>query len=427
MNDPANPVAARQWARLRELVARLEAGGGFYAEKLAAARAAAGGSLDSLEAFCRHMPVTTKAELAADREAHPPFGSNLPAPLPAYTRYCQTSGTSTGKPMPWLDTAESWEAMLSCWRRVLEAAGLRAGCDRIFFAFSFGPFLGFWTAFEAAARDYLCIPGGGMSSRARLECMAATGATALCCTPTYALRLGAMIGAESGVSLADLPVKKLVVAGEPGGSVPAVRAQLSSLWGGAAVFDHHGMTETGPVTYEEEGYPGGLFVMEDSYLAEVVDRETGAPVADGGCGELLLTTLARADSPVLRYRTGDLVRARKIDGRLWLEGGILGRADDMVVVRGVNVLPSAVDAVVREFSAVDEYQVALGEEEGMGELVVTIECPSLSMEEASAVASRLESRLRDRLNLRMPVRATAPGTLPEQQFKARRWLVPQPG
>ncbi len=406
-----------QWGKLSALLARVNAGGGFYARRFVQDGVDAA-AIRGLEDFSQKLRATTKAELLADRLEHPPFGTQLLEPLGRYTRFCQTSGTSTGQPMAWLDTPESWEALLRCWRRVYEAAELTPGEDRIFFAFSFGPFLGFWTAFEAAARDYLILPGGGLSSQARLECLARYQATVLCCTPTYALRLGEQIGADTGVRLEDLAVKKVIVAGEPGGSVPAVRERIGQLWG-ARVFDHHGMTEVGPVSYEAARHPGGLMIVEEAYFAEVIDPESGGEVAEGDCGELVLTTLDRAACPLLRYRTGDWVRKRIVDGRLFLDGGVLCRVDDMVVVRGVNLYPSAVEAVVRAFPEVVEFLVEQHQVEAMEEPTVLVELAADA--DDAAVLERLRARLRDTFSLRIPVRRAEPGALPRHEFKASRW------
>src|SRR5262249_37611068 len=161
----------------------------------------------------------------------------------------------------WLDTPESWDWMVENWCEVFRAAGVGKN-DRIYFAFSFGPFIGFWMAFEAGARlGALCIPGGGMSSAARLRAILDNGAKGRCCTPTYALRL-AEVAAQEKIDLRQSRIKTIIVAGEPGGSIPAIREQLTQLWHGAKIFDHHGMTETGPVTYECPARPGVLHVME---------------------------------------------------------------------------------------------------------------------------------------------------------------------
>src|SRR5882757_61462 len=188
MGEVTNPnreaIAAEQLEELRSVVPELFPANKFYCSKLNGA----GITFDiaGLEDFSARFPFTTKSELVQDQSEHPPFGTNLTYPLERYTRFHQTSGT-TGTPLRWLDTPESWDWMLDSWTEIYRAAGV-TGADRVYFAFSFGPFIGFWMAFEAAARmGALCLPGGGMSSAARLRGILDNGATVLCCTPTYAM------------------------------------------------------------------------------------------------------------------------------------------------------------------------------------------------------------------------------------------------
>ncbi len=179
-------IAQEQLASLNRLLAVIHAGNAFYQEKFAAVDAPH--RVTSLADFSARFPFTTKTELVSDQAEPPPFGTNLSYPLERYTRTHQTSGT-TGNPLRWLDTAESWDWMVTNWAEVFQAADITRK-DRIFFAFSFGPFIGFWLAFEAGERiGAMCIPGGGLSTAARLRSMIAHQATALCCTPTYALHL----------------------------------------------------------------------------------------------------------------------------------------------------------------------------------------------------------------------------------------------
>lgn len=421
MSDVTAPLdrdrlQAVQWRKLRSILLSVTGGEGFYASRLQAAGAVIS-SMDNVTDYIRQVPFTTKEELLQDRLAHPPFGTHLTQPLETYTRFCQTSGTSSGQPVAWLDTPESWEAMLACWRQVYEAAELEKGVDRLFFAFSFGPFLGFWTAYEAATDHYLSLPSGGLSSQARLQMMAHYGATVLCCTPTYALHLGALLGQPGGVPKESLKIRKIIVAGEPGGSIPEVRARLEKLWG-ARIYDHHGMTEVGPVSYETTAAPGFLHVLEEAYLAEVIDPATGMEVDEGSTGELVLTTLDRTAGPLLRYRTGDWVKKRLLNGYLALEGGVLGRVDDMAVIRGVNIYPSAVEAVVRQFAEVQEFMVEQRKVGAMDEIELLIEVPG---NVSKALIKQIESRLRDTFSLRIPVRLADTGSLPRYEFKARRW------
>jgi phenylacetate-CoA ligase len=366
------------------------------------------------------LPFTTKAELLADQAAHPPYGRALTYPVERYCRLHQTSGTA-GRPLRWLDTAESWTWVLGCWETIYEIVGLRPG-DRLFFPFSFGPFLGFWSAFEAAWRlGYLCLPGGGMSSGARLRFLHHNAATVVLCTPTYALRL-AEVAREEGIDLAASPVRALIVAGEPGGSIRETRSRIERAWG-ARVFDHSGMTEIGPVGIECPENPAGLHLLETAYIAEVIDLSAGAPMGAGELGELVLTSLGRWGSPLLRYRTGDLVRVDPEPcpcGRdlIRLQGGILGRTDDMIQIRGNNFYPAALEALVGRFPEVAEYRVTIDQTGALPELHVELEpVPGGRAEDA---AERVDRAIRDEFLFRARVCTVAPGSLPRFEMKARR-------
>lgn len=416
-------LEAEQLDRLRALLAAVAATNPFQQAKLAGA--GLDGGVTSLADFSSRCPFTAKDELAADQAAHPPYGTNRTFPLARYSRCHGTSGTR-GRPLRWLDTPEDWERLLGQWGRVYAAAGITAA-DRVFFAFSFGPFLGFWTAFEAALRlGCLALPGGGMSSVARLRALLDQQVSVLCGTPTYLLHLGE-VAAQENLPLAASAVRHLIVAGEPGGSVPAVRAALEAAWPGARVHDHHGMTEVGPVSYECPARPGVLHVIEAAYLAEVLQPGSSAPAAPDSTGELVLTTLTRCGMPLLRYRTGDLVRAEPRGAacacgtvELALPGGILGRADDMVVVRGVNVYPAAVDALVRGRPGVAEYRVTVTRDGALAGLRVEVE-PAPGAD-GPALATALAADFQAALALRVPVAAVPPGRLPRFEHKARRWV-----
>ena len=415
-------IEREQLAKLRALLQALPGANRFYSEKLRAAGVRP--KMASLEEYSARVPFTLKQELIQDQRDHPPYGTNLTYPLDRYTRFCHTSATS-GQPMHWLDTPESWAWMLDNWVKVFQASGVSPR-DRIFFAFSFGPFLGFWTAFEAALRmGCLSIPGGGMRSSARLHAILDTGATVLCCTPTYSIRL-AEVAAEQNIDLKAAKIREIFVAGETGGSIPGTRAHIEKLWNGARVVDQHGMTETGPVSHSCPVRPGVLHVMESAYIAEVISTFDGRSVPPGGTGELVLTNLGRTGSPILRYRTGDLVeRSAECPcacGRyeLALEGGILGRTDDMVVVRGVNVYPSAVEDVLRTFG-VAEYRVEIRTERALPELSIQVE-PIPGHTDGAGLAHQIEAALNNAFSLRIPVSCVHSGELPRFEMKARRWV-----
>jgi len=416
-------IEDRQLEGLRALLAELRSNNGFYTRKWAGGAAFDG--LSCLGDYFARTPFTSKQELVEDQQSRPPFGTNLTYPLERYTRFNQTSGT-TGAPLRWLDTPESWSWMVDNWVRVLTAAGVQRA-DRIYFAFSFGPFLGFWTAFEAGARlGCLCLPGGGLNSAARLRAILDNEATVLCCTPTYAIRLAEVAGQE-GFDLSAGAVRLILAAGEPGAAIPATRARIERLWPGARVRDHHGMTETGPVTYECPVRERTLHVMEPGFIAEVIDPDTGRRLGPGEQGELVLTNLGRVGSPLLRYRTGDLVK-RAADpicacggAEMALEGGILGRTDDMVVIRGVNLYPGSLEGALRGFDGVAEYRAEVHSGGSLAEIRLEVE-PAPECADEAALGRDVEAALRTALNLRIPVSVVRPGTLPRFEMKAQRWV-----
>lgn len=413
-----------QGERLTQLLARIYGRNAFYTRKLDAA----GIRLDALRFpdDLSALPLTTKAELIADQAAHPPWGTILTEPLERYTRYCQTSST-TGRPLCWIDTTESWQWMLECWKTVYRAAGVGPG-DRVFFPFSFGPFLGFWTGFEAGCQMGLhCVPGGGMTSQQRLAIIDTVGATVVCCTPTYALRLAEVAASQRpDRPLSETRVRVLIVAGEPGGSIPATRARIEQQWG-ARVIDHHGATEVGPLSFECLEAPGFLHVNEGEFIAEVLERTSDRMVPDGESGELVVTNLGRTASPVIRYRTGDLVVRQSTPcpcGRTWarLEGGVLARADDMINIRGVNVYPASVESVVRRFADVAEFRSTASWAGSLRTLSIEIEAAP-NTADTSGLVARVSHELRVALGLNAPVRLVDAGTLPRFEMKARRFVV----
>lgn len=421
---PRAALVERQGRRLGALLTAIDGRNPFYTRKLAEAgvKPAAFRFPDDLAA----LPFTTRHELACDQEADPPWGTARTEPLDRYTRCHQTSST-TGRPLRWLDTAASWQWIVDCWKAVYCAAGVTAA-DRIFFPFGFGPFLGFWAGFDAGAQlGALCIPGGGMSSESRLRLLDAARPTVVCCTPTYALRL-AEVAQSSGGDLADGPVETLIVAGEPGGHVPATRERIERGWG-ARVVDHHGLTEAGPISFECGKAAGALHLNECEFVCEVLDPASGAAVAAGEPGELVVTNLGRTASPVVRYRTGDIVRVRRdacACGRTLARavGGILSRADDMVWVRGVNVYPTAVEAVVRRFPEVAEYRCTVSTRGALTTLGVEVELHGGAA--GAGVADAVGAALHEALGLTVPVRAVDANTLPRFELKARRFVVDGP-
>ena len=369
----------------------------FYQAKLRSAGLKDARDITSLESLA-HLPFTTKQELVDDQSAHPPFGSNLTYPLDRYVRLHQTSGT-TSTPLRWLDTRESWDWWARCWGGVYRAGGITEH-DRIFFAFSFAPFIGFWAAFAGAEHiGAMAISGGAQDSRQRLKNMMELGATALCCTPGYALHL-AELATKLNIDLKASPVQRIVVSGEPGGSIPEIRSRIEEAWG-AKVFDHAGATEVGAYGFTCT-MQSGMHLNEGEFVMEVIDPASGQPAEHG---ELVITNLGRLGSPVIRYRTGDQVRLDRSPcecGRTFarLAGGIVGRVDQMFIVRGVNIYPSAIEAIVREEPAVQKYEIVIDRVHEMDQLELRLE---ITGDNKQAVADRIARACSYGLGLRVNV------------------------
>ncbi|MFT7461188.1 MAG: phenylacetate-CoA ligase, partial [Planctomycetota bacterium] len=293
-----------------------------------------------------------------------------------------------------------------------------------FCAVSFGPFIGFWAAVEGARQlGMLMIPGGGRSSLDRLRLMLDTQCTALCCTPSYALHL-LEVAKENDFDIGELKIRILVLAGEPGANIPATKKRINDGWA-AQCHDHAGASEVGAFGFEPRNRPNGLYVNESEFIAEVLDKTSQQPVADGEEGELVLTNLGRWGFPVIRYRTGDVVKysspGESSGEFLYLQGGIIGRADDMVTVRGVNIFPSAIDNLVREMDVIDEYRATVQIRGEMSELTIEIEVAA-NQNVDIAKATLLKS-ISNKLGLRPIIESVAHKVLPRFELKGKRFHV----
>jgi phenylacetate-CoA ligase len=402
-------LAEHQRQRLNGLLHVILPHNRFYADKLAGVRRPVA-SLDEL----REWPFTYKDELiAADHGDE--LAANRTFSLDRYSRLHQTSGTR-GRPLVVLEMPEDWEWWIEGWQYVLDVAEI-TNEDRVLMAFSFGPFIGFWSAYDAVAlRGALVVPTGGLNSIARLQLARTARATVLCCTPSYALRL-LEVAAQHQIDAASLGVRAIIVAGEPGGSVSATRARIEAGWN-ARLIDHAGATEVGPWGYGDAAGKG-LFVNESEFIAEFLSLKSGRPAEPGELAEVVLTTLGRAGSPVIRYRTGDLARpvwrSEGVNRFVFLEGGVLGRADDMIVVRGVNVFPTSVEQIVRSFPEVVEYRATLRAVDAMDQL-------SIEIEDRLDQPLRVAEELKLRLGLKVEVVCVPLGSLPRFEGKGNRFV-----
>jgi phenylacetate-CoA ligase len=413
-----NQLRELQDKRLRALICELTSNE-FYQHK----SRAAGIDLNQIQRAedLHALPFTTKTELVEDQSANPPFGRLLTYPVSRYRYFHKTSGT-TGRPLKCLDTPESWEWWKRCWGYVYRGAGV-GPADVVFCAFSFGPYLSHWTAICGAWHvGAMCISGGGMSSEQRLQTIIDNRCTVLVSTPTYALHL-AEAAQRVGVDLPSSSVRRSIHAGEPGASLPNVKRAIEQAWG-VSCFDHAGATEAGAWAFDCEAQTGAIHLNEAEFVFEVIDPQTCESIGDGRRGELVITNLGRAGMPVLRYRTGDVVEVTTepcLCGRTFarIRGGVLGRADDMIIVRGVNLYPSAIDDLMRGVPQVAEYEVSIRRVAGMDDLL--IRCETVYAATFEETARSIADAFRGRFNIRVSVEQSQPAGLPRYEFKARRF------
>jgi phenylacetate-CoA ligase len=380
-------------------------------------------SLDDL----RRIPMMTRAEWMDCQAEKPLFGDLVTASRDAAIRYHLTSGTSGRQPLRVLDGTKDWEWIAEMWCYGFWAFGVRPQ-DTVFFAFSYGSFIGFWGAHYCCEKlGALVIPSGNMTTENRVKQIVEMDVTTVCATPTYALRM-AQVAREMGIDLPSSRVDKLIVSGEPAGSIPAVKRMLEQQWG-AKCGDTAGMTEIGTIMiFECAHQPGGTHIIEDNFIEEVVDPKTMEAKGYGEEGERIVTSFGRGFIPLLRYRTGDLVMRMPWNkctcGRTfdWYDGGIRGRTDDMKLIRGTNVYPRAVEAIVREYGEIDEFQIVLWRKDNVqDEITVKIEVKPDHAAQTSELLPRIGRDLAAaHEGLRFNVEAVAQGTLPRFELKAKR-------
>jgi phenylacetate-CoA ligase len=413
-------LRALQWKRLRAQVAHAAAHSPFYRRKLKAAGVKPTlRALDDLSA----LPFTTKDELKDNQAARPPWGDLLAVPFEDVLRIHMTSAT-TGRPLAFLDTAEDWYGFYHSYARSLYAYGVRKP-DMVMAAFSYGPWIGYWSGFYAA-QDLGCLvyPVGGLSTDQRLDALLAYPITVLGCTPSYALFL-AEAAARKGIDLAkDTQLRITWHTGEPGASIPATKAKIEAAFGVRA-YDLPGLTEIAAWGFECDARAGLTHVHEDYAYPEVLD-EQDRPVKPGERGELVFTSLYRKAMPLLRYRTRDLVQLagrRCPCGRTLVafEGGVLARLDDMKKVRGIIVYPRRIEELVRPHRAVDEFQIVFRRVDGLDDILLRIDpSPTLALDERARLREALARDLQLGLGIRVSVEVGEPGSLPRWDHKARR-------
>jgi len=397
----------------REQLAYLLERSPFYREKLAGADV--GGGLDDIG----RLPLTEKHELKATATRENPFGAHLCVSPSELARVYSTSGT-TGAPSYIPLTAGDVENWITGSARSYAASGLAAG-DRVITTYNSGPFVA-GAALDAFVRIGVChIPVGTGSSERLVRAIADLRPDAIVLTPSYAAYLLEL------ADLRDSSVRRVVVAGEPGGGEPRFREQLEEGWG-ARVTEAMGIGDIGPSLWGECEEQDGMHLGARGFVhAELVDPETGATIepADGAIGELVLTHLCHRAAPLLRFRTRDHVELRTSPcpcGRTAPRVRCIGRTDDMLIVRGVNVFPSAIREVVRSFAPdVSGHIVVRPRAAGVKQeppLPVTVELAG-GAEPGDWLATAIRERLRDVLIVQTHVDLVPFGTLRRSEYKSR--------
>jgi phenylacetate-CoA ligase len=383
------------------------------------------------------IPFTTKQEMGEDQASNPPWGAYTAVDDERWRtdgwQIFATSGT-TGFPRAFRYT--SFDRGIWSWAnaRAMWSMGFRPERDSAMLAFGYGPHVWLWGVHYAL--NLMGIPivtAGGLDSRTRARFVATYQPTILACTPSYALYLGNLMR-ELGMDPGGSSVRYLFCAGEPGFSVPSTRRQLEELWN-AELHEFYGCTKASPAAggytcsavAADKDSTVSTHLTEDLQIWETVNPATMQWQADGQRGLSVVTNLCSEASPQLRFLVGDyrtLTHDRCACGRTHARavGGFLGRADDMLNIRGVTLFPSAIEDAVRRVPDVgEEFLIVLTRENEMDVLTVQVEArPELPDDQHAVVVRKVETEIISRCELRPKIEVLTYGTLPKTEFKAKR-------
>jgi phenylacetate-CoA ligase len=375
----------------------------------------------------QHVPFTVKEELRESQTQHPPWGDFICIPPDEGVRVFQTTGT-TGVPVKALLNKTDWFThYYDQFMYFMYGYGIKTS-DILFVPFGYGLYIAWW-GFQAALEQegVMIVPGGAQSSESRVMNIFDWNATVVCGTPTYLLYLGDT-AKKMGKPLADSAIRIVVAAGEPGANVPATKKSIEDLWG-AKCYDDIGSTEITNFGFECVAQRG-THVIENMFYAECLDPETLEPVPPGEIGELVLSNLCTESMPLLRFRIRDLVRFNKEIckcGRtfLRLDGGILGRSDDMFQFAGVNVFPSAIENLIRqvpEFS--NEYQIVVPRMGSGKHLKIRVEpdTAEIGKERIEEAVKHFIETVKHRITITPDVEIVEIEKLPRFELKAKRLI-----
>lgn len=373
----------------------------------------------------KKVPKIDKAMLRDVQSREPfPYGDILAVPLRDVVVFRQTSGT-TGTPVYQADTWQDWEWWSECWAYILYAQGYR-DTDRLFLPFGYNIFVAFWAAHYAAEKiGCEVVPGGVLDTEARILKMQELKCTAFAATPTYVLGM-ADTARKMGIDPKSIGIKKITCAGEPGASIPTTKQRMEEAWG-AKVYDHIGATEIGAWSYmctEQRG----LHVNEAFFLVEIEDIETGEIIEEPmKNGKMIVTAFDRVAKPCIRFDSKDVIRWADYDcpcGRTFrmIDGGVIGRADDITKVKGVLLAPTAIEEVVRSFKELsDEYEVVVSKKGDIDDILLKIEILPEHETKKEEILLRLKDQLRVKTNLGYRIEVHPYGSLPRYDVKAKRF------
>lgn len=355
-----------------------------------------------------------------------PYGDILCVPLEEVAAYRQTSGT-TGQPVYQADTWQDWEWGVEAYCQILWAQGYR-NTDRFFLPFGYNIFVAFWAAHYAAEKlGCEVVPGGVLNTEARILKMREVRATSMAATTSYVLNMAQTAREQLGIDpVKELNIRRITVAGEPGGSIPSTRERMETAWG-AKVYDQAGSTEIGHWGFECS-HQTGLHVNEAFFLFQIEDLVTGEIITEPGKrGRLIATALDRLAQPCIRFDAKDIIQWNAEPcpcGRSFrrLQGGIIGRADDITKVKGVLFAPSAVEEVVRGIPQLsDEFQIIVFKKGDVDQIVLKVELRPEYESGREQVRERLAAQLRLKTNLAYILELHPYGSLPRFEGKGKRF------